>query len=70
MLGVLGLLTGWLLLMPAALLLYMTLGGPYQDWMGFFLGIAASLPMLVFLTLAGLFVLLLSARQLARQRDM
>ncbi len=69
MVGVLGLLTGWALLMPALLAIYATLGFPYFRWMSFFLGIAASFPMLVFSTLAGLFMIFISVRNLTRPAD-
>ncbi|MGH6949727.1 MAG: hypothetical protein ACREH4_02570 [Vitreimonas sp.] len=67
--GVLGLLTGWALLMPALVVLYLHLGGPFQLWMTPFIGIAVSVPMLGFLTLAGIAVMGLSLRQLSRKPD-
>jgi hypothetical protein len=69
MVGVLGLLTGWALLMPALLLVYVGLGFSYFRWMSFFLGIAGSFPMLVFMTLGGLLMIVLSVRSLTRQAD-
>lgn len=66
MVGVLGLLTGWALLMPALLALYITLGFPYFRWMSFFLGIAASFPMLVLTTVAGVLTIIFSVRGLTR----
>jgi hypothetical protein len=69
MVGVLGLLTGWVLLMPLLTMLFVMSGGPYQTWMGVFLGIAASFPLLVFMTLAGLAMIALSVRRLARPQD-
>lgn len=69
MVGVLGLLTGWALLMPAILAVYVTLGLPYFRWMSFFLGIAASFPMLALMTLGGLVMIGLSVRRLTRPAD-
>lgn len=66
MVGVLGLLTGWALLMPGILVLYMTIGLPYARWMSFFLGIAASFPLLVLCTLGGLGMIFFSVRTLTR----
>ena len=67
--GVLGLMTGWALLMPAFVLLYLQLGGGFQLWMAPFVGIAASVPMLAFLTLGGIAVMALSVRHLSRKPD-
>jgi hypothetical protein len=69
MVGILGLLTGWALLMPAFLMLFLSFGGPYQRWMSFFLGISASIPMLAFMTIGGLVVIAFSVRQLAKRAD-
>lgn len=69
MVGVLGLLTGWALLMPALVALAVTLGVPYFGWMSFFLGIAASFPMLVFSTVGGVVMIFFSVRALSRARD-
>ncbi len=69
MVGVLGLLTGWALLMPALVALAVTLGFPYFGWMRFFLGIAASFPMLVFCTVAGVVMIFFSVRALSRPAD-
>lgn len=68
--GVLGLLTGWVLLIPALLVLFLQLGGGYHPLMAPFLGVAASLPLLAFLTLGGLILIGLSVRQLARPPDL
>lgn len=67
--GVLGLLTGWALLMPALIVLWLRLGGPYLSWMAPFVGIAVSVPMLGFLTLGGIAVMALSVRHLSRKLD-
>ena len=69
MVGVLGLLTGWALLMPGFLVLYRVLGFPYAPWMAFFLGIATSFPLLVLCTLAGLGMIFFSVRTLTRPAD-
>jgi len=69
MVGVLGLLTGWAMLMPGLLVLYRLLGFPYAPWMGFFLGIAASFPLLVVCTLIGLAMIFFSVRSLTRPAD-
>lgn len=67
--GVLGLLTGWALLTPAALVLYLRMGGGYSPWMAPFVGVASSVPMLGFFTLGGIFVIALSVRALSHKRD-
>lgn len=69
MVGVLGLLTGWALLMPALVALAVTLGFPYFGWMSFFLGIAASFPMLVLSTAGGVVMIFFSVRALSRGAD-
>lgn len=69
MLGVLGLLTGWALLMPLLMMVYITLGFPYFHWMSFFLGIAASFPLLVFSTLGGIAMIFFGVRNLSRPAD-
>lgn len=51
---------------PAAILLFLQLGGPYQTWMAPLLGIAASLPLLIALTLGGIAVMFLSVRRMSR----
>ena len=66
---VLGLLTGWLLLAPLALVIFLRLGGQYQDWMAPASGIAVSVPMLGFFTLAGIVLIGLSVRSLSRPQD-
>ncbi|MBC7770816.1 MAG: hypothetical protein H7124_18710 [Phycisphaerales bacterium] len=69
MLRVLGLLTGWVLLTPLALVIYLRLGGPFMSWMAPAAGIAISVPMLGFFTLAGIAMIFFSVRSLARQAD-
>lgn len=54
MLGVLGLLTGWVLLAPLLIVLYLQIGGAYQPWMRPFADIAFSVPMLGFCTVGGI----------------
>lgn len=68
MLGVLGLLTGWALLMPLVVLL-LTLVGVRMDWMIPFLGIAASAPMLGFCTAGGIGLIAWSVGNLAKPKD-
>ncbi|WP_275574741.1 hypothetical protein [Vitreimonas flagellata] len=41
MLGIVGLITGWALLLPLLLFIYLRLGFPSMDWMIPFLHIAA-----------------------------
>lgn len=67
MLGVLAFLTGWAMLLPAVLLLYLQSGGAYGLWMAPFLGLAESAPMFAFSTIGGLAMLALSARQFLRR---
>lgn len=64
-----GLLTGWALLMPGILVLYVSMGLPYARWMSFFLGIAASFPLLVLCTLSGFATIFFSVRSLTRPAD-
>lgn len=67
--GVLGLLTGWALLMPMVVVILLRFGVPPMDWMAPFAGIAVSVPMLGFCTVAGLILIGLSVRTLARRED-
>lgn len=69
MVGVLGLLTGWALLMPGIILVYVSLGLPYFRWMSFFLGIAASFPLLALMTIVGFTMIAFSVRALSRPAD-
>jgi|CXWL01.1.fsa_nt_gi hypothetical protein len=70
MLGVLGLLTGWALLAPAGLLLWVRFGGQAAPWMRPLLDIAASAPTLGFCTIGGLAAIGWSVAQFARgERD-
>jgi len=66
---VLGLLTGWVLLAPLALVIFLRLGGQYQDWMAPAAGIAVSVPMLGFFTFAGIVLIGLCVRGLSRPQD-
>jgi hypothetical protein len=69
-LGVLALLTGWVLLTPGVLVVWVLLGGGVSAWMVPFLGIAASAPMLGFCTIGGLAAIAWGIVQLARgERD-
>jgi hypothetical protein len=68
MLGVLGLLTSWVLLAPALLVLYLRLGGHFFDWMAPIAGIAASAPMLGFCTVGGIALMAWSVAKLSRQQ--
>jgi hypothetical protein len=67
--GVLGLLTGWVLLGPAIVFLIVSLRLGYHPLMAPFLGVAASLPLLAFSTLGGIAVIALSLRRLSRPPD-
>jgi hypothetical protein len=67
--GVLGLLTGWALLLPLLIVAWLRVGGPYMSWMAPFAGVAASVPMLGFLSLGGVAVIALSVRRLSRTPD-
>lgn len=69
MLRLLGLLTGWVLLMPLALVIYLRLGGPYLPWMELIAGIAISVPMLGFFTLAAAAAIFFSVRAYSQPRD-
>lgn len=69
MLGVVGLLTGWALLLPMFVLVYLRLGLPYMDWMAPPLGIAASAPMLGFCTLGGILMMAWSIGKLTKRED-
>lgn len=69
MVGVLGLLTGWALLLPGIILIYVSLGLPYFRWMSFFLGIAASFPLLALMSIAGIAMIAFSVRGLTRPAD-
>jgi hypothetical protein len=55
--------------MPGILVLYVTLGLPYFRWMSFFLGIAASFPLLAFMTIGGVVMIAFSVRTLSRSAD-
>jgi len=68
--GVLGLLAGWAMLTPAIVLVFVQLGGGYHPLMAPFLGMAASLPLLIFLTLGGIALIGLSVRGLSRPPDL
>lgn len=69
LLRVLGLLTGWVLLAPLVLVIYLRLRGVYQDWMAPAAGIAISVPMLGAFSVAGVALIALSVRGLARVSD-
>jgi hypothetical protein len=69
MLGVLGLLTGWALLTPLIILIYLRLGGPYFRWMEAIGGIATSVPMLGFCTIGGIVMMIWSVGELTRRED-
>jgi|GEM_PF-3440917 len=69
MLRLLGLLTGWVLLLPLALVFYLQLGGPFLPWMAPVAGIAVSVPMLGFFTLAGAAIIFFSVRAYSQARD-
>jgi hypothetical protein len=67
MVGVLALLTGWALLVPLVVMALAFLTGRREAWMGPFLDIAASAPLLIFMTLGGLVMLFIGVRKLSRQ---
>ncbi len=69
MLGVLGLMTGWLLLMPLLVFIYVQLGGPYITILAPFAHIALSVPMLGFCTIGGITLVAWSVRRLARGNE-
>ncbi|HYD85905.1 MAG TPA: hypothetical protein VEA80_00375 [Vitreimonas sp.] len=69
MLRLLGLLTGWVLLLPLALVIYLQLGGPLFAWMTPAAGVAASVPMLGFFTAGGAAMIFFSVRAYSQQRD-
>ena len=66
MLGVLGLLTGWVLLVPALVTLYLWLGGPPFRFLWPVVTFAGSVPMLGFSTIAGIALIVFSVRSLTR----
>jgi hypothetical protein len=66
MLGVLALLTGWALLLPLILVIFVRLGGPYAHWMSIFIGIAASAPLFAFSCIGGVAMIVVGVRQLAQ----
>jgi hypothetical protein len=69
MLGVLGLLTGWVLLIPAFVVLYLQLGGPPFRILWPVITFAASVPMLGFSTIGGIALIVFSLRSLMRRPD-
>lgn len=69
MLGVVGLVTGWALLMPLLLFIYLRLGFPIMDWMIPFLHIAAEFPVLAFSTLIGLAMIAWSVAKLSKRDE-
>jgi hypothetical protein len=69
MLGVLGLLTGWVLLLPALVVIYLRLGGYPFPVLWPVITFAASVPMLGFSTLAGIVLIVFSVRSLTRRPE-
>ena len=69
MLGVLGLLTGWVLLTPALVVIYLQLGGPPFRLLWPIITFAASVPMLGFSTIAGIVLIFFSLRSLTRRPE-
>lgn len=69
MLGILGLLTGWVLLLPALVTVYLMLGGQPFPLIWPIVMFAASLPMLAFSTIAGMVVIFFSVRSLTRRAE-
>jgi hypothetical protein len=69
MLGVLGLLTGWALLIPALAVIYLRLGGYPFPVLWPIITFAASVPMLGFSTVAGIVLIVFSIRSLTRRPE-
>lgn len=69
MLGIVGLITGWALLLALLVFFYLRLGLPFMDWMGPFIHIAASAPMVDFSTVAGLAMIAWSVGKLTKRED-
>jgi hypothetical protein len=69
MLGVLGLLTGWVLLIPLLVVIYLQLGGPPFRFLWPIITFAASVPMLGFSTIAGIVLIAFSVRSLTRRPE-
>ena len=66
MLGVLGLFTGWVLLIPLLVVFYLQLGGPPFRFLWPIITFAASVPMLGFSTITGIVLIVFSVRSLTR----
>jgi hypothetical protein len=64
--GVLGLLTAWVLLIPALVVIYLQLGGPPFRFLWPVITFAASAPMLGLFTIAGIVLIVFSVRSLTR----
>lgn len=69
MLGILGLLTGWVLLIPALVVVYLRLGGQPFPVLWPIITFAASVPMLGLSTIAGVTLIVLSVRTLTRPAE-
>jgi hypothetical protein len=69
MLEIVGLITGWALLLPLLVFFYLRLGFPFMDWMAPFIHIAASVPMLGFSTIAGLAMIAWSVGKLSKRDE-
>ena len=69
MLGVLGLLTGWALLLPALVVVYLQLGGRPFPILWPIIHIAASVPLLAFSTIVGIALIFFSIRALTRRPE-
>jgi hypothetical protein len=69
MLGILGLLTGWMLLLPALVVVYLQLGGQPFPLIWPIVTFAASVPMLAFSTIAGIVTIFFSVRSLTRRAE-
>ena len=67
--GVLGLLTGWVLVLPAFVVIYLQLGGPPFPILWPIIHIAASVPLLAFATGLGVAVIFFSIRSLTRRPE-
>ena len=69
MLGVLGLMTGWALLLPAFVAIYLQLGGRPFGILWPIIHMASSAPLLAFSTIAGAAVIFFSIRSLTRRSE-
>lgn len=69
MLPILGLLTGWAMLIPVLVVIYLRLGGPLYSWMWPIVTFAASAPIVAFSTTVGVTLIFLSGRKLTHRDE-